>query len=898
MAYSRKDPYKLVGTTLDRYVIEELVGIGGMGAVYRAQHEITKAKVAIKILRPDLTSNNEADVGSFFEEATKTVALNHPSIIKVTNADYTADGAAYMVMEWLDGCTLDAEMKELGALSLERTLVLLEQISDAVAYAHKKGVIHRDLKPSNIMLVKEENGEETIRVLDFGIAKVLMTTVGTNTRIAGTSYYISPEQTVAHSQIDQTSDIYSLGIILFQMLTGQVPFEAETEAQVMDLHRSQVPISPRRIREEIPPAVEEVVLKALAKKSPDRFPSATDLARAFRQAMKMASGSLILRCEDESSGQAISFAEVYLNGKQIGQTDKDGQLRHDDLLPRHYIIEIEASRYLRCEKSIDLMADQELMVEARLEREPVGELILACNVSEADVLIDGRKAGRTDQTGRCNLKSIPSGTRVIRVTHPRYVPAEETTQVDVWRTALVRLKLQKGPSRNPIKQLVRAAQATADKVSPSRSEKRKRSNRSKAAPPNFGNASSAVQAPPSEQYRPCLTCHTKLSDGSRYCTQCGSPCRTTAAGAGRKTVGIGSTLTNLPTALVGSEPPAPRPAYGFAAYTRAKSIFATRPFRRPSMKMLWLVAGLIGGVALLLIAGTRTFSHQSPSRLRITTSPSKSQVTIDRQLELVSDQQGVVFVESLEEGSHTVKISKPGYQEVVLSVKLPLSTPLETIVLEPNVPEGMILIPGGTFQMGDDQPMAQNISWPPHETQVGSFYLDRYEVTRERYLTDSQLGVESRNLPMTGVTWTDADNYCRSIGKRLPSEAEWEFAARRPDGRRYPWGSDFDPGKANIDTTDGKLSPVGSHPGGDSASGISDLTGNAWEWTADDFRSYPGSSFRAGNCPAPCKIIRGGAFDTKPELATATYRAAYPITSNDRSIYANTGFRCAKDASK
>src|SRR5262245_36575357 len=123
-AQLRRDPDKLVGAKLDRYEIQELIGIGGMGAVYLAQHEITKAKVAIKVLRPDLTISNEEGVGFFFEEATKTVSLQHPMIVKVLSADYTPDGSAYMVMEWLDGRTLEQEMKERGVFSLQRVIVL------------------------------------------------------------------------------------------------------------------------------------------------------------------------------------------------------------------------------------------------------------------------------------------------------------------------------------------------------------------------------------------------------------------------------------------------------------------------------------------------------------------------------------------------------------------------------------------------------------------------------------------------------------------------------------------------------------------------------------------------------------------------------------------------------
>ncbi len=444
----KRDPYKLVGTILERYEIQELVGIGGMGVVYRAQHEITKAIVAIKILRPDLTISNEEGVGFFFEEATKTVALRHPMIIKVLSADYTPDGSAYMVMEWLDGRTLAEELKANGSPPLQRVIELLEQIADAVAYAHRKWIIHRDLKPSNIMLVREENGDETIRILDFGIAKVLSTNIGTNTRVAGTSYYISPEQTIAHSPIDQSADIYSLGIILYQLLTGQVPFEADSEGQVMDMHRSILPRPLREIRPDIPQAIEDVVLKAIAKKPLDRFPTSIDLARAFRQAANIPMSELVVQCFDATSGAVLSQAEIYLNSKHEGRIGEDGWWGKKNMTPRQYLIEVESPRYVPLNRSVELQPNEELTVVAKLDRKQVGELIVSCNVPNADVEIAGKPAGNADQNGRLYIESIDAGSYTIRIAHPKYLPAESLVEVEVWKQAYAPLQLDIRPQRD------------------------------------------------------------------------------------------------------------------------------------------------------------------------------------------------------------------------------------------------------------------------------------------------------------------------------------------------------------------------------------------------------------------------------------------------------------------
>ncbi|MBO0797518.1 MAG: SUMF1/EgtB/PvdO family nonheme iron enzyme, partial [Blastocatellia bacterium] len=192
---------------------------------------------------------------------------------------------------------------------------------------------------------------------------------------------------------------------------------------------------------------------------------------------------------------------------------------------------------------------------------------------------------------------------------------------------------------------------------------------------------------------------------------------------------------------------------------------------------------------------------------------------------------------------------------------------------------------------------ADNESGPPHRVTLNPYFIDKYEVTIEAYRNDqNQIG---NRFPITGVTWGEADNYCRSLGKRLPTEEEWEFAARGKDGRIYPWGNDYEPGRANIGNINGGPAPVGSYPNGDSPFGVSDMSGNAMEWTASPFTVYPGSAYRTkpGNCDEPCKVIRGGAYFDRPSDATAVFRREYQPSalSKVKNAYAVLGFRCAKN---
>jgi serine/threonine-protein kinase len=193
---------------------------------------------------------------------------------------------------------------------------------------------------------------------------------------------------------------------------------------------------------------------------------------------------------------------------------------------------------------------------------------------------------------------------------------------------------------------------------------------------------------------------------------------------------------------------------------------------------------------------------------------------------------------------------------------------------------------------------------------VEPFFIDKFEVTIEAYLKNQnstgQTGQTGQTeetklkLPMVNVTWREADSYCRSQGKRLPTEEQWEFAARGTDGRIYPWGNVFERGRANAAHPSGDFSSVGSFPDGDSPFGVSDMSGNAMEWTDSDFRVYEGSRYKPSGCSEPCKVIRGGAYFDREHDATAVFRREYEpsILSRRRNAYAVLGFRCAKEITR
>lgn len=273
---------QLIGTTFEgKYKIEIKLGEGGMGAVYRATHIFMERPVAIKFLHGDRTTDT-ASIERFKVEARAAGRLQHPNATAVTDFGVTQDNIFYLVMEYLEGRSLRDKMRQEGQVSLEDTAKIIAQVCDAVEAAHKRNIIHRDLKPDNIFLQKDEH-REVVKVLDFGIAKITQSNAASTAgltsagMIVGTPYYMSPEQCQGDA-LDSCADIYSLGVIIFEMVTGKLPFTGESPLSIVLKHVSEAPPNPKKYRSDLPDAVEEVILKALSKRKQDRQQSATKLA--------------------------------------------------------------------------------------------------------------------------------------------------------------------------------------------------------------------------------------------------------------------------------------------------------------------------------------------------------------------------------------------------------------------------------------------------------------------------------------------------------------------------------------------------------------------------------------------------------------------------------------------
>ncbi len=282
----------LVGKTLEgKYRLDAFLSGGGMGAVYKATHVMLGKTVAVKVIKPELVTSPEI-VRRFQREARAATSLNHPNIVGVFDLGQTEDGTLYLAMEFIEGTSLKEVIRRSGPLEARRIVHLLLQVAGALALAHRHNIVHRDLKPHNIMLTTGETGDEVAKLVDFGIAKTFDDAATQLTRTGyalGTPQYMSPEQALG-KEVDGRSDLYSLGVILYEMLTGEVPFSDESAPAILVKHMNEAPVPPSARRPDVAvnPELEAIALRCLEKDPARRFQRAEEVAEALRAAVGIA----------------------------------------------------------------------------------------------------------------------------------------------------------------------------------------------------------------------------------------------------------------------------------------------------------------------------------------------------------------------------------------------------------------------------------------------------------------------------------------------------------------------------------------------------------------------------------------------------------------------------------
>ena len=320
-----------IGKLLDnRYEILEVKGVGGMAVVYKARCHRLNRLVAIKILRSDLAQDAEFR-RRFHDESQAVAMLSHPNIVAVYDVSRASD-LEYIVMELVDGITLKQYMQKKGTpLNWREALHFIIQIMKALSHAHSRGIIHRDIKPQNIMVLRDGS----VKVTDFGIARLASAAQSTLTQEAlGSVHYISPEQ-ARGSRIDVRSDIYSAGVVLYEMLTGRLPYEGDTPVSVAIQHINSIPLAPREINPDIPEALEAITMKAMASNVEQRYASADDMLIDLEEFRKnpninfdFNAKDLLASTENDEPTQVISAGAPVGNRQKTHSGDAHRSSRH------------------------------------------------------------------------------------------------------------------------------------------------------------------------------------------------------------------------------------------------------------------------------------------------------------------------------------------------------------------------------------------------------------------------------------------------------------------------------------------------------------------------------------------------------------------------------------------
>ena len=310
-----------VGRVLDgKYRLDAYLSRGGMGTVYEATHVMLNRKVAVKLISPALVQSQDT-VRRFQREARAVTHLNHPNIVRVHDLGQTTDGSLYIAMDLIAGENLSAVLERAGTLEPSRIVHILRQVVSALVHAHEHGIVHRDLKPQNIMIGRAKDGADVATLLDFGIAKTFevdaQTKVTSTGFAVGTPHYMSPEQAGA-GPVDARSDLYAVGVILYQMLAGEPPFADASTPAILVKHLTETPVPPsvKRPDRAVSPGLERIAMRCLEKKPEARFQSAEELLRALdgATAAETVAPTVPVKAPRQRSLAAIAVALALVSG--------------------------------------------------------------------------------------------------------------------------------------------------------------------------------------------------------------------------------------------------------------------------------------------------------------------------------------------------------------------------------------------------------------------------------------------------------------------------------------------------------------------------------------------------------------------------------------------------------
>lgn len=791
----------------ERYQLEKKIGQGGMGMVFKARHVFIKTQHAIKIILPDLVGNDPSLVARFRQEAMASAAIRHPNTVSVTDYGILGGTTPYLVMEFIEGHSLHDILIQEKRLTPARAVEIMLAVCAGVAAAHRIGIVHRDLKPLNILIKPGLPPGEAVKVLDFGLAKIksgelLGSFVAAQTQgMMGSPFYMAPEQW-GDEDIDVRADIYSLGVILYQMLAGDVPFKGKSVPSIMNMHLNTAPVPLGERGIEVSAPLEQAVQHAL-EKDPGKRPQTVD---EFIAELRAALAGL--------SGDAGAMPGVGTTTVQVGPADVTGM---------HARGGAETGAHgERPDSFKTIVSTPDALGTHALEGEtpPGGSTVADARRPRTEPLADDSPAPRTSDTARQQpVHTLDNFGAGDAQTEPLPLAAD-ARRADAERAEALRRRRAEEQERLEAE-----------------------SRRQREAEENQRREAEERQRREAEE-------------------------RAAALAAQQQAAGV-------------SSQPGPRvsPMPGGVA--------------PPRSHVLPVVLG--GAVALVLLAGLAFYLIRKPdTRNRNTAGSPNTNARANSNAKGNTNAGANANANQTGEPPHAALVS----------------------------------LPGGTFRMGraDVPPVSDRTSqaflqwvytqWPAHSVTLKPFAIDRTEVTNAEYAEFVKATGHApppavwdgdrpkpgeEQLPVSNVSLDDARAFAAwrsqrdKVTYRLPTEEEWEFAARGGDSAHmFPWGDAWEDGRANLGSNAAR--PVGSFPQGNTPQGVADMIGNVWEWTGSETSLYKGNDKLKLLASDRGKfVIRGGSFESRADgdkPITATVRTWVAHDTRDTHL----GFRLVRAA--
>ncbi|MGH9844785.1 MAG: protein kinase domain-containing protein [Blastocatellia bacterium] len=1001
------------GAIIGSYRIQEEVGLGGMGKVYRGIDLMLSREVAIKVLRPEMTQYGSL-VERFRNEAVVLAKLNHPHIALLYNL-IQQDNLLFMVMEFLRGDPLDWRIRKSGAIPYGEAIRLFGQILEAINYAHQNGVVHRDLKPNNIMITPGEK----VKVMDFGIARVLgtqrMTMEGS---VIGTVEYMAPEQ-VRGQESSERTDIYSLGILLYEMLCGKLPFTSDNQYDLMRAQIESPPPPPRTIAPMIPEHVEQAILRALAKEPAGRFASALE----FRKALKI--GEQPLSPDAPTSTHRVTIAPghgrdteyiqpgseaVVGRNRETEPLDDDVRQRMIDEARRQGAKDAEEERRKliqearrQAEQEAARFAEEErrrLVEEARKEAEQ--EAARLAEEERGRLIEEARRQAEHEASQRAHserLRLVEASRKRAEHEAAQRAVAERQRLVEEARkraefeaahlAAAERQRLIEEARKQAeqeaarlaeeeMQRLVEEARKQAEQEAAKYAEEERRKLIEEAH--KWAEQEAATRASAERK---------RLIEDARKHAEIEAATR--AAAERERLIEEARKLAEQEAAQLGAEESqrlfeqaiheTEQEVSQLAAEERRRLIEEARKraeqeaAQRASKERQRLVERArkqAGEEAAKLAEEERErlveeaikqaeqeAAHLAEEERHQLLEEARKKAEKEAARRAAKDRKRIIAEErkrakqearrqSAELLAHpdpygTSMLSDPALPDgsepssrrlpAIIGVALLAGIAIVAFFYSrrgggteppPQVPiasarPDLVRISGGTFSMGRDYPKqpGEDDEWaerqiPAHAVTVQPFEMDRTEVKNAEYArfireanhrppadwggNEPPRGQEQ--WPVRNVSLDDARAFAAwrtqrdGVAYRLPTEAEWEFAAKGQSNHRYPWGNDWSNDRANVAAESPK--PVGSYQQSASPFGVLDLLGNVGEWTSSQASIYPGN--QRANLDAESVsyfVVRGGNYGSSPTGAkpiTVTARGFAPRSYQDPNI----GFRLVR----